>query len=140
MRRKITQTAPPAPTPNSLAELAARTLAAHKAIDPVILEVKKLCAFADYFIVASGTSKRHVQALAQHVDEVLSAAGLEPLGREGLEEGSWVLLDYNDVIIHLFLQPLREFYDLEGLWAEAPRVALDHAPALQTPAETLSPG
>lgn len=98
-----------------------------------------MCAFADYFIVASGTSRRHVQALAEHLDEVLSAAGIEPLGREGLEEGSWILLDYNDVIIHLFLQPLREFYDLEALWAEAPRVTLDHVGAAAAQRETVSP-
>jgi ribosome-associated protein len=120
--------------------LAARTLVAHKAIDPVILEVKNLCAFADYFLVASGTSRRHVQALAEHLDEALSRAGIEPLGREGLEEGSWVLLDYNEVIIHLFLQPFREFYDLEGLWAEAPRVVLDQVAVPEPSATTLSPG
>ncbi len=113
---------------------------AHKAIDPVILEVKNLCAFADYFLVASGTSRRHVQALAEHLDEALSRAGIEPLGREGLEEGSWVLLDYNEVIIHLFLQPFREFYDLEGLWAEAPRVVLDQVAVPEPSATTLSPG
>ncbi len=113
---------------------------AHKAVLPVILKVQHLCAFADYFVVASGTSKRHVQALAQHLDEALSEAGVEPLGREGLDEGSWVLLDYNDLIIHLFLQPLREFYDLEGLWAEAPKVPGEQFLGLEAPRETVSPG
>ncbi len=101
--------------------LAVRTLAAHKAVDPVILDVRKICGFADYFLIASGTSRRHVQALAQHLEADLGAAGIDPLGEEGLEEGNWILLDYNEVIIHLFLPPFREFYDLEGLWAEAPR-------------------
>ena len=93
-------------------ELAVRTIAAHKGLEPVVLKVKELCSFADYFIVCSGTSRRQVLALAQH------------LGLEGTQEGLWVLLDYNAVVIHIFFQPLREFYNLEGLWAEAPQMPL----------------
>jgi ribosome-associated protein len=109
-------------TAEELVELAARTLAAHKGQDPLILDVRGLSSLGDYFIICSGTSKRHVQALAQHLQEALRQAGVKPLGVEGLEEGHWVLLDYVEVVIHLFITPLREFYDLEGLWMEAKRL------------------
>lgn len=113
-----------------LVGLAVRTVSAHKGQDPVILDVRGLCGFADYFLICSGGSRRHVLALAQHLQEALEQDGVKPLGVEGLESGQWVLLDYNDVIIHLFIKPLREFYDLEGLWLEAKRVpAADFGPA-----------
>ena len=115
-------------------ELAVRTIVDHKGLEPVILEVKGLCSFADYFIVCSGGSRRHVLALAQHLDESLSKAGAKPLGMEGMEEGQWVLMDYNDVVIHIFSQPLREFYNLEGLWAEAPQTRVDSAAYAASPA------
>jgi ribosome-associated protein len=105
-------------------ELAVRTLVAHKALEPVILKVKEFCSFADFFIVCAGTSRRQVLALAQHLEEALAQAGVKPLGVEGIQEGLWVLLDYNAVVIHIFYQPLREFYNLEGLWAEAPELPL----------------
>ena len=106
-------------------ELAVRTIAAHKGIEPVVLEVTKVCSFADYFIVCSGNSRRHVLALAQHVEEALAQAGVKPLGVEGLQEGQWVLLDYNTMVIHIFLQQLREFYNLEDLWSEAAKTTID---------------
>jgi ribosome-associated protein len=114
-------------------ELAVRTIVDHKGLEPVILEVKGLCSFADYFIVCSGGSRRHVLALAQHLEESLSKAGAKPLGVEGMEEGQWVLMDYNDVVIHIFSQPLREFYNLEGLWAEAPQTRVDSAAYAASP-------
>ncbi len=123
-------------------ELAARTLTAHKAQDLVVLKVKELCSFADYFLICSGTSRRHVLALAQHLEEDLSRAGVRPLGMEGLKEALWVLMDYNGVVIHIFSQALREFYNLEGLWAEAPQLAVEKGrirkPRRPAPATTLS--
>jgi ribosome-associated protein len=107
-------------TREALVDLVGATIVAHKGLEPVILEVKDLCSFADFFFIASGRSSRQVLALAHHLEETLSLAGIKPLGVEGLEEGLWVLLDYNDVVIHLFYHPFREFYDLEGLWAEVP--------------------
>ncbi len=106
---------------------AAQAIVDHKGLEPVILEVKGLCSFADYFIVCAGGSRRHVLALAQHLLESLAKVGARPLGVEGLEEGQWVLLDYNDLVIHIFSQPLREFYNLEGLWAEAPQTSVEGA-------------
>jgi ribosome-associated protein len=114
-------------------ELAVKSIVDHKGLEPVILEVKGLCSFADYFIVCSGGSRRQVMALAQHLEETLAGAGVKPLGMEGIEEGQWVLMDYNDVVIHIFSQPLREFYNLEGLWAEAPQTSVDRAAYASSP-------
>jgi ribosome-associated protein len=105
--------------------LAIKTIVAHKGIDPVLLEVTKFCSFADFFILCSGGSQRHVLALAQHVEEALAQAGVKPLGVEGREEGQWVLMDYNTVVVHIFLQPRREFYNLEDLWSEVPKTQID---------------
>ena len=111
-------------TSEALVELAVHTLVANKGEEPLILDVRGLSSLWDYFIICSGGSKRHVQALAQHLQEALGQAGVKPLGVEGLEDGQWVLLDYVDVVIHLFIKPLREFYDLEGLWVEAVRLPI----------------
>lgn len=108
--------------------LAVKTIDAVKGLDPVVLEVKGLCFFADYFLICSGTSRRHVLALAQRLEEALGQAGAKPLGVEGVQEGLWVLMDYNDVVIHIFSQELRQFYDLEGLWADAPQTEVAPAP------------
>jgi len=94
-------------------------------MEPVLLEVTAFCSFADFFIICSGGSRRHVLALAQHVEEALGQAGVKPLGVEGLEEGQWVLMDYNAMVVHIFMQPLREFYNLEDLWSEAPKTPID---------------
>lgn len=104
------------------------------------LEVRELTSYADYFIICSGTSRRQVQALAQHLEEGLAAVGLKPLGVEGAQEGLWILLDFNEVIVHIFHQPWREFYDLEGLWLEAPRQTFVKPPAPVTGNATASPG
>ena len=95
--------------------------------------MKGLCSFADYFLITSGTSRRHVLALAEHLEEALGQAGVKPLGVEGLQEGLWVLMDYNDIVIHIFSQTLREFYNLEGLWAEAPKTQLTTDPSAMPP-------
>jgi ribosome-associated protein len=115
-------------------EIALRTIVARKGLDPVLLEVKKLCSFADYFLICAGASKRQVLALADYVREALAQAGVKPLGVEGMEEGLWVLLDYNSLVIHFFFQPLREFYNLEDLWADAPRTPIDPEAYSQLPA------
>ena len=105
--------------------MAARTIVAHKGLESVILEVTKFCSFADFFILCSGGSHRHVTALAQHVEEALAQAGVKPLGVEGLEEGQWVLMDYNTLVIHIFMQERREFYNLEDLWSEVPKTQIE---------------
>lgn len=106
-----------------MAELILKTLADHQALEPVLLEVKEHCSFADYFIICSGASKRQVVALAEHLQEELARVKIKPLGVEGLQDGLWVLADYNTVIVHIFYQELRAFYDLESLWVAAPGTA-----------------
>lgn len=95
-----------------------------KAYDLVVMEVRNLTSIADYFIVCSGRSDRQVQSIAQGIEEQLSHAGISPLSIEGANRGHWVLMDFADVIVHIFYEPVREFYDLDGLWGHAPRVEL----------------
>jgi ribosome-associated protein len=95
-----------------------------KAQDPVLLEMRGISSFTDYFLLCSGRSDRQVQAIAQGIEEELNKKGIRPLGQEGAVEGRWVLMDYEDVVVHIFLDPVRKFYDLEGLWIDAPRIDL----------------
>ncbi len=95
-----------------------------KAYDLELLHVAALTSLADYFLICTGRSDTQVRAIAQHIEEKLGEAGIRPLSREGHSRGQWVLLDYADVVVHVFYQPIRTFYDLEGLWMKAPRVEL----------------
>lgn len=92
-----------------------------------MLDVSELIVVTDIFIVAGGTSRRHVRTLAEETEFALKAEGRRPLRREGLEDGTWVLLDYGDVIVHVFDEETRRYYDLERLWADAPRVVVERA-------------
>lgn len=100
-----------------------------KAEEVVVLDVRGLASFADYFVIMSGQSTRHVQALAEAIDEELYAKRAGTRYSEGLREGLWVLLDLGEVVVHVFYHEQRSFYDLEGLWHDAPR--LDVAALLQ---------
>jgi ribosome-associated protein len=102
-----------------------------KAADLVLLDVQQQSSFTSYFIICSGTSDRQVQAIAAHLEASCKQAGMRPLGVEGVREGRWVLLDYADVVIHIFHEPVREFYDLERLWTEAQRIPVEPAPETQ---------
>ena len=93
-----------------------------KAINLVVLDVHELTSFADTFIICSGRSNRQVNAIAEHIQVDLKKHKIKPLSVEGLGQGHWVLLDYGHVIIHVFYEPVREFYDLEGLWVDAKRI------------------
>ena len=93
-----------------------------KAKNLTILNVKEVSSFADYFIICSGTSDRQVQSIAASIRENLKEYGIIPLGIEGESLGKWVLMDYEDVIIHVFYEPIREFYEIERLWPDAPRM------------------
>jgi len=95
---------------------------AMKAIDVVVLDVRELASFADTFIICSGRSHRQVSAIAEFIEHHLKEQGITPLGVEGLQEGHWVLMDYGDVVIHVFYEAVRIFYDLEGLWSDAKRI------------------
>ena len=107
------------------ARLCRKIIEERKAINPIVFEVSGLTSITDFFIVASGASNRQVQAISRHILKRMREEGFRAYGVEGEQEGHWVLMDYGDVIIHIFYQPVREFYDLEGLWSEAPRVPAD---------------
>jgi len=102
--------------------LCAREANRFKALDLVLLDVSRFSSFADFFIICSGKSGRQVQGIADNLENDLKKQGLKPIGTEGKREGHWVLMDYGDIIIHVFYEPVRYFYDLESLWSEAPRV------------------
>ena len=96
------------------------------ALDILILEVEALVGYASHFVVASGRSERQVQALAEHVKQkMIESHGIRPLSVEGLEGGRWALVDFGDVVVHVFREDERDFYDLEGLWRDAPEVRRD---------------
>lgn len=94
----------------------------NKAEDVVAIDVRAMSSFADFFVVLSGRSTRHVQALAESIENELRSKRIKTSRAEGLQEGKWVLLDFGDVIVHVFYHEQRAFYDLEGLWHDAPRV------------------
>jgi ribosome-associated protein len=92
-----------------------------------LLDVSGLIVLTDVFIIASGTSRRHVITLAEETEMQLKGQDRRPLRREGMEDGSWVLLDYGDVVVHVFDEDTRAYYDLERLWADAPRLSFEPA-------------
>jgi ribosome-associated protein len=106
------------------------TIQQHKAFDVTVLEVRDLVDYADFVVICSGQSDRQVQAIADHVIEDMKKEGVPPMGVEGRSQGEWVLLDFNDVVVHVFDDPVRSFYDLEGLWIDAPRVAVGPEPMI----------
>ena len=108
--------------------LCAREAIRFKALDLVLLDVSRFSSFADFFIICSGKSGRQVQGIADNLENDLKKQGLKPIGTEGKREGHWVLMDYGDVIIHVFYEPVRYFYDLESLWSEAPRIEWEQGP------------
>ena len=93
-----------------------------KALGLVVLDVRELTSVADAFIICSGRSNRQVTAIAKFIQTELKKSGIKPLSVEGKKEGHWVLLDYGHVIIHVFYESVRNFYDLEGLWMDAKKI------------------
>jgi ribosome-associated protein len=96
----------------------------HKALDVKVLELAGLCSFTDYFLICSGTSTRHTQAICDAILEQLKKTGTTPAHREGYAQAEWILLDYLAFVVHIFIERTRNFYDLERLWKTAPRVPL----------------
>jgi len=95
---------------------------ARKAVDLRVLDLAEVSDFTDFFLIMSGTSERQVKALADSVDEVLRARKVRPLHTEGHRQGTWVLMDYGDFVVHIFQGDTRKFYGLESLWGDAPEV------------------
>jgi ribosome-associated protein len=104
----------------ALARAAGRLALEKKGFDVRILKLKELSSVCDYFVLASGEADTHVRAIADAVYDGLVEAGYKPTYREGHKEGNWVLLDYIDVVVHVFYEPTRRFYALEKLWGDAP--------------------
>jgi ribosome-associated protein len=113
-------------TARAKALLIARLAVDFKALDLVVLDVSGLSSFADFFVICSGKSSRQVQGISDNLRESLAKEKVKPLGIEGHREGQWVLMDYADVIVHIFYEPVRLLYDLESLWSEAKKVRGDH--------------
>lgn len=101
-----------------------RAAADRKASDLMVLDMRAVSSITDYFLICSAGSNRQVQAIADAIDEQLSKQGVSSLGVEGYKDARWILMDYGDVIVHVFSLETREFYDLEGLWSAAPKVQL----------------
>lgn len=106
-------------TPRALAEAVVTILDRKKARDLKLLHVEKKTVIADYFVLATGTSRTQIRALADEVEYQLSLVGLNPSHKEGAESGVWVLLDYDSVIVHLFNREARDFYKLDKLYEDA---------------------
>lgn len=127
-RGTATDSTPSQPTSTEGLDGAMRALALaldKKALEPIMLDVRQLCSFCNYQLVISGRSDRQVDAIADGIELGLKAEGLRPISTEGARTGQWALLDYGDFVIHVFLHSVREHYDLEGLWNDAPRIPLD---------------
>ncbi len=131
----------PKPTATTPAELDERILAAlnaageKKAIDSLVLDLREIASFTDYFLIFSGANERQVQAISDGIVETLKKAGTPVIRVEGYKTAEWILLDYGDFVVHIFDQKARKFYDLERLWRESKRVEL---PSELTPELTSS--
>lgn len=111
---------------------AARAALDKKADNLKLLELGDRSSFTDYFLLCNGSSNRQIQAIADAIESELKETGARPLSIEGVQEGRWVLMDYGDVVVHIFLDALRDYYNIESLWADAKRVKI--------PAEFYGPG
>ncbi|MDH3238197.1 MAG: ribosome silencing factor [Deltaproteobacteria bacterium] len=88
------------------------------------LDVRESATFTDFFLICSGTSDRQVTAVASHIEESLKKEGVRPLGIEGMRDGRWVLIDYDDFVVHVFLDSVRDFYQFDRLWGSAPEIPM----------------
>lgn len=111
-------------TPREIAATAAKALDSKKGVDIKVMDVLELTSLADYFVICSGTSNTQINALCDAVEEAVNTAGEPTLHREGHRGGTWVLLDFSSVVVHLFMDEARQFYDLERLWKDAVDVDL----------------
>lgn len=141
-RHMISRTRPPRrnrETASPLQSAVATALDDMKAVNVKVLDVRGITDFADTLVIASGNSDRHVRSIADRVVEKAKAAGTRPLGVEGARDGEWVLVDLNDVVVHVMLPRVREFYGLERLWETDPPAAVAASPAKQGRQRTRAP-
>jgi ribosome-associated protein len=107
------------------AQRAARAALDKKAVDLTVLDVQRVSSVTDYFLVCSGKSTPHLRTIVDAIRTELKADGIRPLHAEGKPESGWVLLDYGDVLVHVFLEDTRAYYALERLWGDAPSVPIE---------------
>ena len=112
-------------TSRNLAKLVAELASDKKALDIIILDMRKLVNFCDYFVICSGNSNRQVHAIADFVDEEMDESGMPLRFKQGLKDSDWVVFDAGDVVMHIFKSDIREFYGLEYLWQEAKEVKIE---------------
>jgi ribosome-associated protein len=112
-------------TAEAKVQRAARAARDKKALDLVVLDVRAVSSIADYFLVCSGRSSTHMETIADAIHMELKAEGVRPLHAEGLASSGWMLLDYGDVLMHVFLEDTRVYYALERLWGDAPAVPVE---------------
>ena len=110
------------PTSDAELDIFVKSALGRKARNPVLLDVHQLTSLADAFLICHGTSNRQVSAIAEHIQKDLKKQGIKALSVDGLKEGHWVLMDYGHVVIHVFFESTRSFYNLEGLWSDARRI------------------
>jgi len=106
------------------ASVAALAASEKKATDIMAIEVAELLVVTDYFVICTGNTDIQVRAIAEEIEDRLRDAGIKPMGREGVAEGKWILLDFGDLVVHVFQPAERDFYRLENLWSDAPRLEL----------------
>jgi ribosome-associated protein len=104
-----------------------------------VLDVRELIVITDYFVIASGATERQVRTIADAVEDVLRAKGVKPVRREGVEQGRWALLDFVDIVVHVFTGEERDYYELERLWKDAPRARWEESPRKATPRTKAAP-
>ena len=122
VKRPAAKASPASDHTREIARKIAGIASDHKAEDIVVMDLRPVTSFTDYFVVASGMSDRQVQAIADSVRDEMKRAGRLPISEEGFRDGHWALIDYGDVILHVFYHEDREHYQLESLWHDAPRV------------------
>lgn len=122
--------------PDEKAQRIAQAAVDRRAEDVLIMDMRGLMTICDFFVVCSGRSRLHVEAIAEEVEEQLSEEGLRPWHREGIPDASWVITDYGDVVVHIFAPEARAFYNLEGLWGDARRVEVEEPTASTLSART----
>ena len=115
------------PSAEQKARRAARAALDKRATDLVVLDVRRVSSVADYFVLCSGKSTTHVESISEAIREDLKTDGTRPLHAEGVALSGWILLDYGDVLVHVFLEDTRAYYALERLWGDAPAVPLDRS-------------
>ena len=108
-----------------MVSIACKAIDDKKALDIKVIDIREVSVIADYFVITSGSNLNQVQAIVDNVEEQLGRAGFEPKQIEGYQSGNWILLDYQDVIVHIFDQENRLFYDLERIWRDGKNISLE---------------